>query len=300
MKAQAIRLMQTRKYAKVPIDKIKVLNSRNRNEARFQENIRSIKDVGLLKPIVVNERNLKKNGYYDLVCGQGRYLAYKSLEYAEIPAEIIDCSQKEAYLYSLVENIARVPPGTMWFAREVKRMHDCGLSFNEISKVTGKGEHYIRDYVRLLEQGEDRLVKGVEEGLFPISFAKNVAKSDDVLIQGILMDAFDNGVVNSGNFPTVRKIIDLRMRRGKTMGVRAQESHSPPNTNYTLKQLKRDIVTVTKEKRTFVNETEAKENRLLALLDGLNTVCQDQQVVDLLTAENIGLIPNLQGAYNGA
>ena len=120
MKKSIIRKMEDRKYAIIPVDAIKVLNSRNRDRGRFEENIRSIKDVGLLRPIVVNERYYEKSGFYELVCGEGRYLAYMELEKTEIPAEVINCTRKEAYLCSLVENIARVPPGTMWFAKEVK------------------------------------------------------------------------------------------------------------------------------------------------------------------------------------
>ena len=57
MKKSIIRKMEDRKYATIPVDAIKVLNSRNRDRGRFEENIRSIKDVGLLRPIVVNERS---------------------------------------------------------------------------------------------------------------------------------------------------------------------------------------------------------------------------------------------------
>ena len=56
MNKSIIRKMEDRKYATVPVDAIKVLNSRNRDRGRFEENIRSIKDVGLLRPIVINER----------------------------------------------------------------------------------------------------------------------------------------------------------------------------------------------------------------------------------------------------
>ena len=67
MSSKAIRSMSERKYQDIPIDKIKVLNSRNRDSEEFQQNIRSIRDVGLLKPIVVNGRYFKKTGNYDLV-----------------------------------------------------------------------------------------------------------------------------------------------------------------------------------------------------------------------------------------
>ena len=52
-------------------------------------------------------------------CGEGRLLAHQRLGKPRIRAEVIDCDRKEAYLISLVENIVRVPPATLWFAREI-------------------------------------------------------------------------------------------------------------------------------------------------------------------------------------
>lgn len=301
MKKTLIRLMQDRKFANIPIDEIKVLNSRNRDRTRFNENIRSIRDVGLLKPIVVNERFYEKKNYYELVCGEGRYLAYKELKHTEIPAEIVNCTRKDAYLYSLVENIARVPPGTTWFAKEVKRMRDSGISIKEISMITGKGENYIRDYICLIEQGEERLIKGVEEGAFSISFARKVAHSKESDIQHLLMDAFDNGIVNSGNFPTVKKILNLRRKHSKSSPPDTRGPHKvTPADDYTVQQLKRNILKITKEKEAFVNETEVKENRLITLLDGIRVVCQDEQLIDLINSEKIGHLPELKGTYNVA
>jgi ParB family chromosome partitioning protein len=297
MKLSKIKLMKDRKYEKIPIDKIKVLNSRNRNKVRFQENIRSIKDIGLKRPIQVNERYYNKTGYYDLICGQGRYLAYKALKCTVIPAEVLNCSKKQAYLLSLVENIARVPPGTMWFACEVKRMYNNGFTLMQISNITGKSETYIRDYIRLVEQGEERLIKGVEDGIFPISFAKQVARSDSSNIQNVLMDAYDKGIVNSTNFPTVKRIIDLRLRRGKEPE-RKDYSVRSSSSGYTVKQLKTDITKLTREKEAFVNESSIKENRLLSLLDGLKALWRDKATAELITSEGIGPMPELKGTYN--
>ena len=86
--------MAKRKYATIPLDKIKVLNSRKRDLSAFKHNVRSIDEVGLLMPIVVNEQYCKRTGNYDLVCGEGRFLAYKELGYQEILAEVINCDKK--------------------------------------------------------------------------------------------------------------------------------------------------------------------------------------------------------------
>jgi len=288
--------MSKRQYAMVPLDKIKVLNSRNRDHEEFKHNIRSIKEVGLRKAIVVNRRYLEKSGYYDLVCGEGRYLAFKELGHNEILAEVVSCNKKQALLYSLVENIARVPPRSMWFAREVKRMYDSNYPLAEISNITGFSEGYLRDYINLVERDEERLIKGVEDGLFPISFALLVAKSDSASIQNLLMDSFDNGIVNSTNFPTVRKMIALR--HNKNLNTIKKNGKFVPKVQYSVEQLKTDIKRVTQQKEAFVNEASAKENRLLVLLEGLKTLQDNQDFVDLTISERIGTMPSLKGNYH--
>jgi ParB family chromosome partitioning protein len=296
MKNELIRPMSVRQYQTIPLDKIKVLNSRNRDREDFEHNIRSIKEVGLRKPIVVNGRYFKKSGHYYLVCGEGRYLAFKELGKNDILAEIISCNKKQALLYSLVENIARVPPRCIWFAREVKRMYDSNYPLAEISNITGFSETYLRDYINLVKRGEERLIKGVEAGLFPISFALLVAKSDNTSIQNLLMDAFDNGIVNSTNFPTVRKLIALRDNRNQN--TKKRNGKFVPKVQYSVEQLKTDIKRVTKEKEAFVNEASTKENRLFVLLEDLKILRGNQNFVDITISEGIGTMPTLKGNYH--
>ncbi len=286
--------MADRKYKLIPLDSIRVLNSRTRDKTQFEDNIRSIGSIGLLKPIVVNESQYEAEGYYELVCGEGRCLAYKSLKREKIPAEVINCDKKTALLFSLVENIARVPPNTMWFAREMKRMKDCGLPIKKICEIVGKTETYVVDYIRLVEMGEERLIKGVEQELFPISFATVVAKSSSDTIQNVLMDAFDSGLINSSNAVRVRNLIELRLNLGK-QPLRKQPTDKPV---YSLKELKRDISHTTEEKAAFVREAAAKENRVLALLDGLETLWKDESFVQLLQGDGLATRPQLIGKYN--
>jgi ParB family chromosome partitioning protein len=288
-----IRLAAEYDYQMIPLDRIRVLNSRNRDKGQFQENIRSIDAVGLLKPIVVRERHLKTRKHYDLICGEGRYLAYKSLGKTHIPADVITCTEKRALVLSLVENIARVPPGTMQFAREIKRMHDAGCDLVKIAEITGKSETYIRDYIRLVERGEDRLIKGVEQGVFPISFAIRVAQSSSTEIQKVLRDAYDAGIANCSNLATIKKIVNLRMNRGKS-----PEKDKSECSRYTMKKLKTDIAKVTKEKGSFVQEATFTQNRLFRLLDGLSTLCKDKTFADLLKEEQLSECPTLRGNYD--
>ena len=209
----SIRLMKDRRREMIPIDKIKVINSRTRDEAQFALNVHSIDAIGQIKDIRVNDKFLAKDGVYELICGEGRLIAQKRLGKTHIRAEVVTCSRKQSYLESLVENLARSRPGTMEFARELKNLRDEGWDFDKIAKIACRSVEYIRQYIRLVENGEDRLIQGVEQDVFPISFAVLVAQSDDASIQNVLMDAFDQGVVNGSNFAKARAIIKLRLER---------------------------------------------------------------------------------------
>jgi len=88
----------------VPVDLISVLNPRVRNKRVFQELVDSIAHLGLKKPITVSQRHGRAR--FDLVCGQGWLEAFIALGQSEIPAIIVDASEEDCYVMSLVENLA--------------------------------------------------------------------------------------------------------------------------------------------------------------------------------------------------
>jgi ParB family chromosome partitioning protein len=286
-----IRSMAERQYHMIPVNEINVVNSRGREKKQFQENVRSISEVGLYKPILVNRRNLDATGLYDLICGEGRLLAHIELGKTHITADVWDIDERQAHLMTLGENIARTPPQTIEFARALKEMHDYGMSWKELSAITGKTDEYIRNYVRLIEQGEERLVKGVEDGVFSLNFAMCVAQSNDRSIQHLLMDAFDSGVVNSNNLPRVRQIIEDRLEKGKSLTSRK------PVELYTVDNLKRDIRKITREKEAFVYEAGQRENRLMRIMVALQRFREDDSLMAMLKTAGLAEPPQLKGQY---
>ena len=278
-----------RRYDKVPIDQIKVINSRDRDLSQFKMNVNSISELGLMKPIRVNDKFFPRTGFFELICGEGRLLAHKELGRTDILAEIVTCSRKESYLQSLVENIARTKPGTMDFAREIKQLHDEGWDYNKIGRIACKSAEYIRQYIRLIEQGEERLIHGVEQGVFPISFALQVAYSDSTQLQHLLMDAFDQGIVTTNNFAQARKII--------TQHAKQHRKKPGSNKDFTVDELKQNIAEATKKKASFVRQAECKENRFLTLLSGINSLWRSESVVELRKKESLHNRPELMGDF---
>lgn len=280
--------MAKRRYEEVPIKNVKVINSQNRDKDQFDMNVESIESVGLMKPIRVNDKFLESTGHYELICGEGRLLAHQQLGKSHVMAEVVTCTRKDALLQSLIENIARTKPGSMDFARELKRLHDEGLEYKQISKIACKSEEYIRSYIRLVEQGEERLIQGVESGIFPIKFAIQVASTEDSQIQGVLMDAFAEGLVTTNNFGQARRIIAARAKTSK---------RSTASRDYTVNQLQHDIAETTRVKTSFVREAKSKENRFMTLLAGVNTLFQDPAFVRLLTKHRLDKRPTLAGDF---
>lgn len=286
-----IRLMKDRKLARISTDQIVVVNSRDRDKKQFQEIVRSIKHMDLLIPVIVNKRYLSKTGKYELVCGEGRLIAHRQLNKLDIEAEVIDEDRKHAHLVSLIENIARVPPGTIWFAKEALRMRDSGLALQQIALITGRSESYVYSYLSLAEKGEARLIRGVEHGFFPIAFACRVADAGNSGIQNILMDAYDANIVTTVNFTQIKRILNNRF---------PTTDHGDGNCKhqtYTVGQLRRDIARVTREKESYIREAERKENCLFAIVGALETLMASPDFVKLLEDEKLKDRPTLSGSY---
>jgi len=53
----------------IPVERVRVLNPRERNKRKYKQIVGNIADIGLKRPITVSPR---PDGEFDLVCGQGR------------------------------------------------------------------------------------------------------------------------------------------------------------------------------------------------------------------------------------
>jgi ParB family transcriptional regulator, chromosome partitioning protein len=110
----------------IPVSAITVLNPRSRNKRVFHELVTSISHLGLKKPITVAERPDESG--YDLVCGQGRLEAFIALEQTEIPAIVIQASQEDCFVMSLVENLARRQHSPLDLMRNIEDLRRRGYA----------------------------------------------------------------------------------------------------------------------------------------------------------------------------
>lgn len=291
--AVPIQPCATRTFAMISVESVDVVTSRGRARKQFKANMRSIADNGLYKPILVNAIEFAATGRYQLICGEGRLLAHKELKRETIKAEIVKVPLATAHIISLGENMTKCPPKALEYAYALQRMHQQGSSLEELSRITGHATHYIRSYLTLVERGEERLIKGLEQGLFPLEFAMKVATSPDTAIQHVLIDAFDQKMITAKHVDVVRNLLMDRMRQG------APNDTTQPQLReaVTTETLKRDIANLTREKERWVKEVEGRETRLFRLMSALQRLHADDRFRPLLQKHRLGDLPSLQGTY---
>jgi len=117
----------------------------------------SISEKGLLQPIVVRPIE----GGFEVVAGNRRLAACKSLGMRKIPCHVVELDDREAYEISLVENVQHKTLNPLEEARAFKRYVD---SFgyggeSELARRIGKSPQYVSQRIRLLSLPDDVLAK---------------------------------------------------------------------------------------------------------------------------------------------
>jgi ParB family chromosome partitioning protein len=272
---------------RIPIGEIRVANPRSRNKIKFQLVVASIRAVGLKKPILVSRRDLDAEGTrYDLVCGQGRMEACLALGETTIPAVVIDASREEQFLMSLVENIARRPPSTRALLAELRSLRQRNYKTDEIAKKLGLDRTYIHGIVRLVEHGEELLIRAVEAGRMPISVAVEIASGNDHEVQRALSEAYEKGDLRGSKLTAAKRIIAQRIEKQKQVGKDHQSRRK-----LTSDRLVREYQQRTREQRNLVRKANATKDRLLLLTSALRSLFADEHFITLLRAENLSDIP---------
>lgn len=273
----------------IPIDKIHVQNPRTRNKVVFQGIVDNISHVGLKRPITVSRRKgLGDDKEYDLVCGQGRLEACLALGEREVPAVVIDASKEEQLLMSLVENVARRPYYATELIREVRAQKARGCKPEQIAKKLDLDVTYIHGIARLLEHGEERLIREVENGRIALTVAIRIASSTDEEIQRVLCEAYEDKSLRGQKLATVRRLIEARMTKGKDVKIGGPQKQRVRPTKEMLLRAYREE---TQRQKLMVKKAQLTESRLLVILSAVKTLLQDENFITMLRAEGLDNMP---------
>jgi len=141
---------------KIDISKIypnKKQPRKNFEEKEITELSESIKNQGLIQPIVVRETS---GGMYEIIAGERRWRACQLVGLHSVSCVVMSVDDKNVYELALIENIQRENLNVVEEAKAYKNLIELnGLKNEELSKKIGKSSSHISNLIRILDLDEE-------------------------------------------------------------------------------------------------------------------------------------------------
>ncbi|THD76853.1 ParB/RepB/Spo0J family partition protein [Thalassobius vesicularis] len=145
---------------------------------QLQELSASIKEKGIIQPLIVRERP-GRAGEYEIVAGERRWRAAQMAQLHMIPVLVRDFDDVEVLEVAIIENIQRADLNAVEEAAGYRQlMEKFGHTQEKLSEVLGKSRSYIANLVRLLNL-PDEVQDYVREGKLSAGHARALITSDD-------------------------------------------------------------------------------------------------------------------------
>jgi len=114
----------------------------------MDELVQSIREKGIIQPILVRP----KGEFYELIAGERRFRAAKTLLLNEVPAIIKDADDRDSLEIALIENIQRKELNPIEEARAYQYLIDkFNMTQDEVSEVLGKARVTVTNILRILK-----------------------------------------------------------------------------------------------------------------------------------------------------
>lgn len=274
----------------IPISAITVENPRERSEKTFRALVDSIGKVGLKKPITVARVDEAAGASYRLVCGQGRMEAYVALGETHIPAIVVDASEAERLLRSVIENIARRQQRPLELLQDIAVLRDRGYSDHQIADKTGLSLAYVHEIGELIANGEERLLIAVETGQMPLSVALYITRAEEKDVQKALEAAYASGELRGKKLLEARRLVELRHRHGKQRG---GARNKQPRARMTSAALVKAYRAEAERQQDMVRRAQSTRSSLLFLDAAFQSLLKDENFLTLLRAEGLNSVPRM-------
>ena len=123
---------------------------KNFNEENLEDLTNSIKERGVIQPIIVRKSNLE-NSKYEIIAGERRWLAARRAGLHDIPVVITQADDLKSLEFAIIENVQRHDLNPLEEAQGYKRLiEEFSYDQEKVSKFIGKSRSYITNSLRLL------------------------------------------------------------------------------------------------------------------------------------------------------
>lgn len=222
-----------------PVDKIVPQSGQPRQrfvDERLEELAHSIREHGLLEPLVVRRR---KDDKFELIAGERRWRASQRAGLKEVLVVVRDVSSADAFELALIENIQREDLDAIEFAEALDRLvKEHGYTQETLAQKIGKDRSTIANALRLLrlpDQVRSRVVTGeLSEGharaLLGVADEGKMTELAERVIRGRLSVRQTEELVrgakkkSSGAAPAAKSVSvrDLEKRLERKLGARCE------------------------------------------------------------------------------
>ena len=158
------------------------------NAENLEELTNSIKERGIIQPIIVRRSEQQKNKY-EIIAGERRWLAAQNAGLHEVPVVVTEADDLKSLEFAIVENVQRVDLNAIEEAEGYQKLiSKFSYDQEKVSKFIGKSRSHVTNCLRLLTlpaevikfiennkltQGHAKVLVGLENALF---IAKKIIK----------------------------------------------------------------------------------------------------------------------------
>jgi len=153
---------------------------KNFDENNLEDLSNSIKERGVIQPIIVRVSN-SDNSKYEIIAGERRWLAARKAGLHDIPVVVTEADDLKSLEFAIVENVQRHDLNPLEEAQGYKRLiNEFSYDQEKVSKFIGKSRSYITNSLRLLNLPSE-VLKFIEEKKISPGHAKILVGLDNAL-----------------------------------------------------------------------------------------------------------------------
>ena len=154
---------------------------KNFDKENLEELTSSVKERGVIQPIIVRQSADHKNKY-EIIAGERRWLAAQNAGFHEVPVVITEADDLKSLEFAIVENVQRHDLNSIEEANGYQKLIDeFGYDQEKVAKFIGKSRSHVSNCLRLLtlpkqiidlietnklSQGHAKVLVGLENAVF--------------------------------------------------------------------------------------------------------------------------------------
>ena len=193
------------------------------DEEGLEELTKSIKERGIIQPIIVRESN-ENRSKYEIIAGERRWLAAQKAGLHEVPVVVTVADDLKSLEFAIVENVQRNDLNAIEEAQGYQRLiNDFSYDQEKVAKFIGKSRSHITNFLRLLTLPKE-VLKLIEIKKLTPGHAKILVGLENAAFVASKIVDKKLSVRQAESFVKIFKTTKQNFRKSKDVNLQALES----------------------------------------------------------------------------